>query len=156
MGGGNKAGRFLEVSVYKEGGRKGIIWIPEGQNGRGWCRFAGELHQTIATQIERSRSLAPKVSSLTWFSSRHSFVEVIRKASGVEVRKDLKCLSSYLLDVFLVSASLVKGSGGDEPCTAVDCYELEEPVTWSSRSYRRRRRMVSRWRRLYQHCEGKR
>jgi hypothetical protein len=28
--GGNKAGRFLEVSVYEEGGRKGIIWIPKG------------------------------------------------------------------------------------------------------------------------------
>jgi hypothetical protein len=27
-GGGNKAGRFLEVSVFAEGGRKGIIWLP--------------------------------------------------------------------------------------------------------------------------------
>lgn len=29
---GNKVGRFLEVAVYIEGGRKGMIWIPEG----GW------------------------------------------------------------------------------------------------------------------------
>jgi hypothetical protein len=35
-GGGNKAGIFLEVSVYAEGGRKGVIWLPEGRFGRGW------------------------------------------------------------------------------------------------------------------------
>ena len=29
-GGANKAGRFLEVSVYAEGGRKGVLWLPEG------------------------------------------------------------------------------------------------------------------------------
>jgi hypothetical protein len=34
-GGGNKAGRFLEVSVMAEGGRKGVIWLPEGRFGRG-------------------------------------------------------------------------------------------------------------------------
>jgi hypothetical protein len=28
--GGNKAGRFLEVSVLTEGGRKGVIWLLEG------------------------------------------------------------------------------------------------------------------------------
>jgi hypothetical protein len=35
-GGVNKAGSFLEVAVYVEGGRKGIIWPPEGHGGRGW------------------------------------------------------------------------------------------------------------------------
>ena len=34
-GGGNKAGRFLEVSILVEGGRKGVIWLPEGRFGRG-------------------------------------------------------------------------------------------------------------------------
>ena len=33
--GGNKARRFLEVSVLAEGGRKGVIWLPEGHFGRG-------------------------------------------------------------------------------------------------------------------------
>jgi hypothetical protein len=42
-GGGNEAGRFLEVSVLTEGGRKGVISLPEGRFGRGWRRFAGEL-----------------------------------------------------------------------------------------------------------------
>jgi hypothetical protein len=46
--GGNKAGRFLEVSVIAEGGRKGVIWLPEGCFGRGWRRFAGELRHLLA------------------------------------------------------------------------------------------------------------
>jgi hypothetical protein len=34
-GGVNKARRFLEVSVYAEGGRKGVLWLSEGRNGWG-------------------------------------------------------------------------------------------------------------------------
>ena len=32
----NKAGRFLEVSVYVEGGRRGVLWLSEGRYGWGW------------------------------------------------------------------------------------------------------------------------
>ena len=32
----NKAGSFLEVAVFAKGGRKGIIWLPEGRGRRGW------------------------------------------------------------------------------------------------------------------------
>jgi hypothetical protein len=39
--GGNVAGRFLEVAVYAAGGRRGIIYIPEGYEGRGWSKFGG-------------------------------------------------------------------------------------------------------------------
>ena len=46
--GGNKASRLLEVSVLAEGGRKGVIWLPEGRYGRGWQRFAGELWEVLA------------------------------------------------------------------------------------------------------------
>jgi len=35
-GGGNKAGRYLEVVAYAEGGRKWVIWLPEGHEGLGW------------------------------------------------------------------------------------------------------------------------
>jgi hypothetical protein len=42
-GGENKSGRFLEVAVFAEGGRKGGIWLPKGRDGRGWRRFAAEL-----------------------------------------------------------------------------------------------------------------
>jgi hypothetical protein len=41
--GGNKAGRFLEVAVYAEGGRRGLVMFPEGRGGRGWSRVSGEL-----------------------------------------------------------------------------------------------------------------
>jgi hypothetical protein len=34
-GGYNKAGRFLEVAVFAEGGRKGSLWLPGGRDGRG-------------------------------------------------------------------------------------------------------------------------
>jgi hypothetical protein len=40
--GGNVARRFLEVAVYTLGGRRGIIYIPEGCDGRGWSRFVLE------------------------------------------------------------------------------------------------------------------
>jgi hypothetical protein len=32
----NKAGCFLEVAVFVEGSRKGVIRIPEGRGGWGW------------------------------------------------------------------------------------------------------------------------
>jgi hypothetical protein len=35
-GGVNKAGRFLEVSTYAEGGRKGVLWLLKGCCGQGW------------------------------------------------------------------------------------------------------------------------
>ena len=46
-GGTNEAGRFLEVSVYAERGRKGVLWLPEGRFGRGWHPFAGELRPMV-------------------------------------------------------------------------------------------------------------
>jgi hypothetical protein len=46
--GGNKAGRFLEVSVFAKGGRKGVIWLLEGWFGRGWQQFVGELRHLLA------------------------------------------------------------------------------------------------------------
>jgi hypothetical protein len=55
-GGSNKAGRYLEVSVYTEGGRKGVLWIPEGRFGRGWRRFAGELRLMLVSPNDKSDS----------------------------------------------------------------------------------------------------
>jgi hypothetical protein len=48
-GGSNKAGRYLEVSVYAEGGLKGVLWLPEGRFRWGWRRFAGELRLMLAS-----------------------------------------------------------------------------------------------------------
>jgi hypothetical protein len=50
-GGVNKAGSFLEVVVFVEGGHKGIIWLPEGRGGRGWCRFANELRRMLVRWV---------------------------------------------------------------------------------------------------------
>jgi hypothetical protein len=41
--GGNAAGRFLEVAIYAVGGRRGIIYILEGYEGRGWRKVVLEL-----------------------------------------------------------------------------------------------------------------
>jgi hypothetical protein len=46
--GGNAAGRFLEVAVYGVGGRRGIIFISEGRDGRGWRSFVLELDKISA------------------------------------------------------------------------------------------------------------
>jgi hypothetical protein len=39
--GGNKAGRFLEVAVYAEGGQRGLVMFPEGRGGRDGAGFLG-------------------------------------------------------------------------------------------------------------------
>jgi hypothetical protein len=41
--GRNMAGCFLEVAVFVEGGRKGVIRLPEGRGGWGWQRFMEEF-----------------------------------------------------------------------------------------------------------------
>jgi hypothetical protein len=54
-GGGNKAGRYLEVVAFVEGGRKGAIWLPGGREGWGWgwSRILGELLQFLAFLKEK-------------------------------------------------------------------------------------------------------
>jgi hypothetical protein len=46
--GSNQAGCFLEVAVFVEGGRKGVIRLPEGRGGWGWQRFVDELRVMVA------------------------------------------------------------------------------------------------------------
>jgi hypothetical protein len=41
--GGNRTGRFLEVTIFGLGGWKGFIIILEGRGGWGWQKFFGEL-----------------------------------------------------------------------------------------------------------------
>jgi hypothetical protein len=57
--GSNKAGCFLEVAVFVEGSRKGVIRIPEGRGGWGWQRFVDELRSLVAHLLETT---LPKVS----------------------------------------------------------------------------------------------
>jgi hypothetical protein len=55
-GNGNKAGRFLEVVAYAEGGRKGAIWLPEGRGGWGWSQVVGELRKLLSFLGLKARS----------------------------------------------------------------------------------------------------
>ncbi|GLT69620.1 hypothetical protein SLA2020_417570 [Shorea laevis] len=43
--GSNMSGRFLEVAVYEVGGRRGLIMVPKGREGRGWSHFAVEMRK---------------------------------------------------------------------------------------------------------------
>jgi hypothetical protein len=120
-GGGNKAGIFLEVSVYAEGGQKGVIWLPEGRFGRGWRRFAGELRQLVVGQIKKTE----KAGSLPGVSLERSFVDVLRSTQGVKTKASgLQVLSASPLDLFPVHSGFEMGSGG-ETRSAVDCAALE-------------------------------
>jgi hypothetical protein len=99
-GGSNKAGRYLEVSVYTEGGRKGVLWIPEGRFGRGWRRFAGELRLMLVSPNDKSdlgdagvrRAKSSQISPAMYervggnagCSKARSFVEVLQSKPCLE------------------------------------------------------------------------
>jgi hypothetical protein len=125
-GGGNKARRFLQAGIYVEGGQKGVIWIPEGRNGRGWRRFVEELRLLLLTKEKGLDSEASKSNPSAGLLSGRLFANVIRAASGVEVKINPNPPSSCPLDVL---PCFGKGSGGVETRMAVDCYELEMPVS---------------------------
>ena len=89
-GGVNKAGSFLEVAVFADGARKGIIWLPEGCGGRGWRRFANELRRILVPQafvhcVPGTQCKFGLGESTYGCHSRRSFVEVLQLASGFEV-----------------------------------------------------------------------
>jgi hypothetical protein len=101
-GGSNKAGRYLEVSIYAEGGRKGVLWLLEDRFGWGWRWFAGELRLLIASlkgqsdaKVAESRIAAStqNVSSklagvgvLAGRSKIRSFVEVLQSKPCLELK----------------------------------------------------------------------
>jgi hypothetical protein len=60
-GGGNKAGRYLEVVAYAKGGRKGAIWLPKGREGGDWSPIVGELRQILALLVAKEWPLVSEV-----------------------------------------------------------------------------------------------
>jgi hypothetical protein len=90
----NKAGRFLEVAVEVDGGRKGTIWLPEGRKGWGRRRFVSEMRRMLEFQggqigptVDKYPSLPGKrveVEESASVGSRfgRSFVNVLRSTVG--------------------------------------------------------------------------
>jgi hypothetical protein len=129
--GGNKAGRFLQVGIYVEGGRKGGIWIPEGRNGSGWRRFANEFRLFLSSKGKGLDLEASKIPSSAGIRTGRWFAEVTWAALGPEVRFLPMPPSSSPLDVFPFFG---KGCGDAEMRRAVDCFELELPVSKSQKA----------------------
>jgi hypothetical protein len=112
-GGNNKAGRYLEVAIYAEGGWKGIIWLPDGHGGWGWRWFVVELHKMLVPFQAKSRFLGSVEISLAGkqvglgakaSSSGCSFTEVVRATtSSAAAFGVLKTLTLGHLDLFLVA-----------------------------------------------------
>jgi hypothetical protein len=81
--GDNKAVRYLEVVVYAEGSRKGIIWLLEGREGRGRCCFVRELRQML---VPFQTSLSCRVLlKFQRFFVWGSFAEVVRATTSSTV-----------------------------------------------------------------------
>jgi hypothetical protein len=143
-GGVNKAGRYLEVSFLAVGGRKGVIWLPEGRLGWGWRRFAGELRRLLEAQrlavgseevgdltakvVSGSSSapgIDPKVvsgsSSTPGIDPKRSYVQALCAIPAVEER----ATSLSILDLFPVSTCFESHSVGEGLRVAIDCAALE-------------------------------
>jgi hypothetical protein len=124
-GGGNKAGRFLEVSFLAVGGRKGVIWLPEGRFGNGWRRFAGELRRLLEAQrlaagsegVGDSSAKVVSGSSAPGVDRKRSYVQALCATPVVEER----AAPLRNLDLFPVLSRTI----GEDLRVAVDCAALE-------------------------------
>jgi hypothetical protein len=128
-GGGNKAGRFLEVSFLAVGGRKGVIWLPEGRFGNGWRRFAGELRRLLEAQRLAvgsegvGDSLAKVVSgpSAPGVDLKRSYKQALCTTPAVEER----AAPLRDLDLLPVLTQVESRNIGEDLRVAVDCAALE-------------------------------
>jgi hypothetical protein len=130
-GGCNKGGRFLEVVVFVDDERKGIIWIPEARSGRGWRRFVTELRSWLATltsvhgfssEVASKEKMADEGSS--GGKNGRSYADVVRSQScGVKVGPQFR--STQDLDLFPVSNSFEVGYDVWEASFARVCFEVE-------------------------------
>jgi hypothetical protein len=128
-GGGNKAGRFLEVSFLAVGGRKGVIWLPEGRFGNGWRRFAGEFRRLLEAQrlaagsegVGDSSAKVVSGSSAPGVDRKRSYVQALCATPAVEE----KAAPSRDLDLFPVLSQFESRTIGEDLRVAVDCAALE-------------------------------
>jgi hypothetical protein len=134
-GGGNKASHYLEVAIFAEGGRKGIIWLPEGHGGWGWHQFVGELCQLVPFQakselqgsVENSSAVKQVGAGAKASSSRRSFAEVVQATiSSPANSSGLKKPILGLLDLFPVAACFEWEKRGENLRLAEDCSKMEK------------------------------
>jgi hypothetical protein len=130
-GGCNKGGRFLEVVVFVDDDRKGIIWIPEARSGRGWRRFVTELRSWLAaltsvhgfsSEEASKEKMADEGSSGA--KNGRSYADVVRSQS-CEVKVGPQFRSTQDLDLFPVSNSFEVGYDVWEASFARVCFEVE-------------------------------
>jgi len=143
--GGNQADRFLEVASFTVGGRKGFIWLPEDQEGRGWRQVGGELSKMVAFLESASRSMVVAEGSLEGKDVQNSsggdsfrvspkkggvissYAEVVRGAIGSPVKissTPVPKAEMHELDLLLVS--LFRDE--EDMRVAVKHFDLEEKL----------------------------
>jgi hypothetical protein len=91
--GRNRAGSFLEAAVFVEGGRKGVIRLPEGRGGWGWRRFAEEL-RSLTAHLDAKVPLA--VACAGEEGSQPSLAEVLAAPLGGMKSPGVEGLASIL------------------------------------------------------------
>jgi hypothetical protein len=115
--------------VFAEGGRKGGVWIPEGRDGRGWRRFAGELQRFVVSNggsevsgkyIPTKRTEAGESGEC---SDHRSFAEVLKSRPRTRVEAV---------------------NGGDETSNSVDG-EMDRSLQAAGSGRKMRGRDVTEW-----------
>jgi hypothetical protein len=134
-GGCNKGGRFLEVVVFVDDDRKGIIWIPEARSGRGWRRFVTELRSWLAVltsvhgfSSEEACNEKKADEGSSGVKIGRSYADVVRSQSG-EVKVGPQFRSTQGLDLFPVASSFEVGFDVWEASSARVCFEVETAST---------------------------
>jgi hypothetical protein len=91
--GSNRAGCFIEVVVFVEGSRKGVIKLPEGCGCWGWQRFVDELRLMIAQLVAK---VLPAVVNAGVDGSPPSYAKVLATPSGGLKSSCVEALASDL------------------------------------------------------------
>jgi hypothetical protein len=139
--GSNQAGHFLEVAVFKLGGRKGLILIPKGRGGWGWLKFSDELKKAAVfvsanmgcgyespyvSVKEEGKEEEAKMGMVPCWKSP-SFVEVLRSGNVPFVGGSCSRLSVALAEPCVLDPLPSVRHAEDDLRTVVDCFSLESP-----------------------------
>jgi hypothetical protein len=146
--GGNKAGQFLEASVFGLGGRRGFLLILEGRGGCGWRKFFGEIRKasdflsnsvgggsfsSVSAKKKGVKEEDPKVD-LCSSLKRPSFAEVLKRGSGLvtpvmSIVGERPSRSRWPLVEMCPLAILptVRYAEYEAFRSAVDCFAMEKP-----------------------------